>query len=197
MNHDKETPSFYAKAEGIIQKILEAQSTDVDSVSGATFSSNGIRQAVIEALNQAVVDEGDKVTQGNHTSQVLDLEKPKAKKTQKKAASGEPVDGTYTGSAVCEKFGYTISIKVTFKNGKATKIFDLKITGNDDSANKAYWIKAYKPTVKKILKNQSSNVDVVSGATYSSNAIMEAFENAKIKAVHKNGKRRTILRKKQ
>lgn len=191
-DHSKETPSFYMKAEAIVQKILSAQSTDVDTISGATFSSNGIRQAVIEALNQAVTDEKDKVTGESNVSKTQsnseELNKT-SKKKDKKTASGLPADGTYVGSAVCEKFGYTISIKVTFKNGKATKIFGLKITENDDSANKAYWVKAYKPTVKKILKNQSSDVDVVSGATYSSNAIMEAFENAKTKAINKNGKK--------
>lgn len=191
-DHSKETPSFYAKAEAIVQKIISAQSTDVDTISGATFSSNGIRQAVIEALNQAVTDEKDKVTGDNRISQNQsdsDQNDKKSEKKRQKTASGLPADGTYVGSAVCEKFGYTISIKVTFKNGKATKIFGLKITENDDSANIAYWVKAYKPTVKKILKSQSSDVDVVSGATYSSNAIMEAFENAKTKAINKNGKK--------
>ncbi len=191
VNHDKETPSYYAKAEVIVQKIVSAQSADVDTISGATFSSNGIRQAVIDALNQAVIDEKDKVTKSNNTVKTTEEsnQKNRTSKKNKKTASGLPADGTYIGSAVCENFDYTISINVTFKNGKATKIFGLKITRNDDSANEAYWIKAYKPTVKKILKNQSSDVDVVSGATYSSNAIMEAFENAKAKAIAKNGKK--------
>lgn len=188
LSHDKETPSYYVKAEAVVQKIISAQSTDVDTISGATFSSNGIRQAVINALNQAVVDEKDKVAESNNTLQTTGNSK-QSHAASKKTASGTPADGTYTGSAVCENFNYTISIKVTFKDGKATKIFDLKITGNDDSANEAYWVKAYKPTVKKILKSQSSDVDVVSGATYSSNAIMEAFENAKTKAIGKSGKK--------
>lgn len=191
VNHQKETPSYYAKAEAVVQKIIRAQSTDVDTISGATFSSNGIRQAVINALNQAVVDEKDKVAESNGTRQTTgDSNQSNAtSKKNKKTASGTPADGTYVGSAVCEKFDYTISIKVTFKNGKATKIFGLKITGNDDSANEAYWVKAYKPTIKKLLKSQSGDVDVVSGATYSSNAIIEAFENAKTKAIEKKGEK--------
>jgi len=40
-------------AEDIIPKIIEAQSADVDTVSGATFSSTGIRDTVSEALKQA------------------------------------------------------------------------------------------------------------------------------------------------
>ena len=37
----------------MIDRILEAQSTDVDTVSGATFSSTGILMAVEDALGKA------------------------------------------------------------------------------------------------------------------------------------------------
>ncbi len=35
----------------MISAILQAQDTDVDAVSGATFSSNGIKEAVADALS--------------------------------------------------------------------------------------------------------------------------------------------------
>ena len=41
-------------AKDIIPKIIEAQSTDVDTISGATFSSTGIKNASQEALEKAV-----------------------------------------------------------------------------------------------------------------------------------------------
>lgn len=42
---------YFSRAQsGIIQRILSAQSTDVDTVSGATFSSNGLIEAVSDAL---------------------------------------------------------------------------------------------------------------------------------------------------
>lgn len=50
---DGEDKAYLSMAEDIIPKIIEAQSTDVDTVSGATFSSTGIRDAVSEALKQA------------------------------------------------------------------------------------------------------------------------------------------------
>ena len=50
---EKEDGAYLAMAEDIIPKIIEAQSVDVDTVSGATFSSTGIRDAVSEALKQA------------------------------------------------------------------------------------------------------------------------------------------------
>ena len=50
---DGEDKAYLSMAEDIIPKIIEAQSADVDTVSGATFSSTGIRHAVSEALKQA------------------------------------------------------------------------------------------------------------------------------------------------
>ena len=50
---DDEDNAYLSMAEDIIPKIIEAQSVDVDTVSGATFSSTGIRDAVSEALKQA------------------------------------------------------------------------------------------------------------------------------------------------
>lgn len=45
-----ETDSFFNRAKGVIDEMLTAQSTDVDVVSGATYSSNGIIGAVKNAL---------------------------------------------------------------------------------------------------------------------------------------------------
>ena len=50
---DDEDKAYLSTAEDIIPKIIEAQSADVDTVSGAMFSSTGIRDAVSEALKQA------------------------------------------------------------------------------------------------------------------------------------------------
>lgn len=50
---NQETPSYLEKAKGVIDKIILAQSTDVDMVSGATMSSRAIAEATEDALNQA------------------------------------------------------------------------------------------------------------------------------------------------
>lgn len=42
---------FFNRAkEGVIPSIIKNQSADVDAVSGATYSSNGIKNAVKDAL---------------------------------------------------------------------------------------------------------------------------------------------------
>ena len=48
-----EDSAYLSQAESVIDSIISAQSTDVDTVSGATFSSTGILNAVDEALGKA------------------------------------------------------------------------------------------------------------------------------------------------
>ena len=54
---EKEDAAYFEAAQGVIDEILEMQSTDVDVVSGATFSSNGILGAVEDALGKAAQHE--------------------------------------------------------------------------------------------------------------------------------------------
>lgn len=49
-----EDSAYLDSATAIIDQIIEAQSAEVDTISGATFSSTGIREAAREALEQAV-----------------------------------------------------------------------------------------------------------------------------------------------
>ena len=48
-----EDSAYLSQGEGVISAILAAQSTDVDTISGATFSSTGIINAVNDALGKA------------------------------------------------------------------------------------------------------------------------------------------------
>ena len=48
-----EDSAYLSQGEGVISSIISAQSTDVETVSGATFSSTGIINAVVDALGKA------------------------------------------------------------------------------------------------------------------------------------------------
>ena len=48
-----EDAAYFSMAEGILADILAAQSAEVDTVSGATFSSTGLKNAVAAALEEA------------------------------------------------------------------------------------------------------------------------------------------------
>lgn len=51
---DGEDGAYLTMAKDIISEIIDAQSSEVDTISGATFSSTGIKNAVAQALEGAV-----------------------------------------------------------------------------------------------------------------------------------------------
>jgi uncharacterized protein with FMN-binding domain len=53
LSAENEDDSYLEQAEEMLEKIIAAQSADVDTVSGATFSSQGIREAAANALEDA------------------------------------------------------------------------------------------------------------------------------------------------
>lgn len=164
-----ETDSFFQRAKGVIDEMLTAQSTDVDVVSGATYSSNGIIGAVKNALfgtesNNATAAAANAGNAGGSAPSV-----------SKVSESGTWKDGTYTGSG--KGFGGTISVKVTVKDGKISAIDVTSASGETAS----YFSKA-KGIIPKMISGQTTNVDVASGATYSSNGIITAVRNALSKA---------------
>lgn len=177
-----ETDSFFQRAKGIIDEMLTAQSTDVDVVSGATYSSNGIIGAVKNALfgtesNNATAAAANAGNAGGSAPSV-----------SKVSESGTWKDGTYTGSG--KGFGGTISVKVTVKDGKISAIDVTSASGETAS----YFSKA-KGIIPKMISGQTTNVDVASGATYSSNGIITAVRNALSKA--ETGKSSTKKKKKK
>lgn len=51
---EKEDGAYLSMAKDIIPEIIDAQNADVDTISGATFSSTGIKNASEQALEKAV-----------------------------------------------------------------------------------------------------------------------------------------------
>lgn len=177
-----ETDSFFNRAKGVIDEMLTAQRTDVDVVSGATYSSNGIIGAVKNALfgtesNNATAASANAGNAGGSAPSV-----------SKVSESGTWKDGTYTGSG--KGFGGTISVKVTVKDGKISVIDVTNASGETAS----YFSKA-KGIIPKMISGQTTNVDAASGATYSSNGIITAVRNALSKA--ETGKSSTKKKKKK
>lgn len=175
-----ETDSFFHRAKGVIDEMLTAQSTDVDVVSGATYSSNGIIGAVKNALFGTESNNATAANAGNAGGS--------APSVSKVSESGTWKDGTYTGSG--KGFGGTISVKVTVKDGKISAIDVTSASGETAS----YFSKA-KGIIPKMISGQTTNVDAASGATYSSNGIITAVRNALSKA--ETGKSSTKKKKKK
>ena len=82
-------------------------------------------------------------------------------------------DGTYTGSAVCDTYGYNVTVTIVVSGDVITSVTATSEAGAQDVQ---YFNMANAKVPAQLLANQStSGVDSVSGATKSSNAIKKAF----------------------
>lgn len=173
--------SYISKASAITGKIVSSQSTNVDTVSGATYSSVGIINAVRNALAQAAVDGSTVPVSTENTEQ--NNQQNQSAPTPSVSGNFPYPDGTYYGTAE----GYLGDVKVAIVLKNHT-IQSVQILENEDDA--AFFNRA-RAVVNNIVKNQTTGVDVVSGATYSSNGIINAvkaaLESAKAAANPFNG----------
>ena len=159
---------YISKASALINTIIQNQSTNVDTVSGATYSSVGIIQAVRNALSQAAVS-----TSGTTTSGEAGNAGDSGNQNQDtSAATGNfPYkEGIYYGTA--EGYSGNVSVAVVIQE-KSIKAILITETSDDE----AFFQRAM-GVVKNVLKTQRTEVDTVSGATYSSKGILGAIQNA-------------------
>lgn len=165
---------FFSKAKSsVISQIISSQSVSVDTVSGATFSSNGIIDAVTDALASALGTTSTTSTTSTQETTAGSTATEAAASANTASASGsiDLADGTYTGSGSGFRGETTVSVVV--KNGTITSI---KVT--DYSDDQQFFSRAETTVINEIIAGQTPDVDAVSGATYSSNGIMEAVANA-------------------
>ena len=201
-NTNTDTKSFFRKAWKVLQPaILEHQSADgIDAVSGATFSSNGIIGAAQNAIEAAKITvkltatpipdptetltptpkptatpaptAAPTVTPTPDPTETL-TPTPKPTETPDPTPEGQYVDGNYNGSGDGNYGVGSVTVNVTISGGKITA------ASYDTIDDEDYFAEAWNGIYGQILNNQSADgVDTVSGATYSSNGILQAFRNA-------------------
>ncbi|MPQ43337.1 FMN-binding protein [Clostridium tarantellae] len=170
-----ETPSFFTKAQVVLDRIINKNSPDVDGVSGATLTSNGLKEAVINALKNHGFNDVENMKKSNSGQKATkNTNKINLKVINVKEESLK--DGEYFGEA--KGFRGNIKIKTIIKNGKISEIKLLSHNDDEEFISKA------KKVIKDVLAKQALNgVDTVSGATYSSKGILEAISNATSKAI--------------
>ena len=229
---------FHQAKNTVISQILSGQTTDVQTVSGATFSSRGIIQAVANALGVTVQSNDTQTLPNEHRHGFGDngnnggnnggeRKKPdsdfggnnggnnggrKKKDRRGSTDNGNPEsdkskdnnsdkggknatdnsqdshsdnsntqnanldfnnlkNGTYTGTGQ----GRNGSIEVTVKV-KSNKVTSITIESSREDSQ--YMNRAKDTVIGEIIDAQSLNVQTVSGATMSSNGIIEAVANA-------------------
>ena len=153
---DGETPDVGGAAiPTLAGRILEAQSAEVDGVSGATFTSQAVLDATAQAIAQA---SGEEV-----------MAVPKAE------GDNLFIPGTYSGTS--KGFGGDVDVTVIVSE---KSIDDIKIEGSHETENIGSF--AVDMLDDRILEAQTPNVDALTGATVTSNAVFRALNDALVLA---------------
>mgnify|MGYP003291865431 CR=1 FL=1 len=140
---------FMAPYDVLPDSIVSAQSTDVDGVTGATFTSDAIKMGVEAALAQA---RGEKSV----------------------VRTDAPVrftPGTYTGSG--KGYGGEVLVQVTFSEDSIT---DIKVIRQHETAHIGE--SALPVVASRVIDADGLGVDAVTGATYSTHALKTAVLDA-------------------
>lgn len=160
--------AFFNRAKGVIDRIISSQSLDVDVVSGATYSSNGI----IGAVKNALTGEKDNGVTGKSKQESTSESESDSSLAEIAAVQDASAykDGTYYGTG--KGFAGNIKVKVDIAGGKISAI-SIVSTKDGDS-----YVKSASSLLDTIVEKQSTNVDTVSGATFSSRGIIAAVRSA-------------------
>ena len=146
---DGETPAIGGAAlEELGQQIVDANSAEIDGVSGATYTSTGAKEAAAKAIAAAM---GEEV-----------------------ASEGGPVSytaGTYTGEA--DGYNGKVVLDVTFSEDAIT---DIQVNSSKETAHVGDV--AYDIMFADAIEANGSGIDTVSGATFTSKAIINALNDA-------------------
>lgn len=169
----RETSQYLKKIQKVFDAILTQQVSEVDSVSGATRSSKAVIAAVEDALAQARGETtgpgetaGAKISYkgSGHSGQAATI--PQKLNYYAYVLESGTFEGTSNG------YGGTMKAKVTVADGLISEV-DIYSHGETGS-----YFSAAVRILDSVFENQSTDVDIVSGATKTSHAILSVVENA-------------------
>ena len=145
-----ETESYgQAATEELVSQFLDAQSAEIDGVTGATETSDAAKRAMQQAIDQAM---------GTTSEEVATL-----------------TDGTYSAKASSYGTKGQMEGEVTISGGAIT---DIVITSESDSQTGQWFGVAQEKLIPRIIESQSLAVDSITGATTSSGAIKSIVAQA-------------------
>ncbi|MFC8518818.1 FMN-binding protein [Streptomyces sp. NPDC057257] len=143
----------------LTQETVAAQSAQIDSVSGATYTSNGYKQSLQSAL--------DKMKASSTPSQ--------SASSGSGSAGGAAQAKTVTGKVVQTQYG-PVQVRITVANGKITQADAVQAPkGGTSDAKTALSVPRLN---QEAVAAGSAQIDSVSGATYTSNGYKQSLQSA-------------------
>ena len=104
------------------------------------------------------------------------LVSPSAAPTPRPSPSPTALNGTFTGSDFPNRYG-DVQVRVVISGGRITDVQALQLP--TDRAESAYISQQAGPWLRtEALQAQSANIDIISGATYTSQSYAQSLESA-------------------
>ncbi|MGQ4332098.1 FMN-binding protein [Streptomyces hayashii] len=135
-------------------QVVAKQSPDIDTVSGATYTSEGYKKSLQSAIDKANASAGSGSSQGSGSAQAA---------------------GAFTGSAVQTQYG-PVQVRITVAGGKITKADAVQAPKGGTSDQKTE-LSVPKLNQEAVAKG-SADIDSVSGATYTSEGYKKSLQSA-------------------
>jgi len=139
--------------------VVAKQSPNIDTVSGATYTSEGYKKSLQSAI--------DKANSGG------------AQGGSQSGGGQAQASGTFTGDVSQTQYG-DVQVRITVANGKITKAEAVKAPSGGTSTQKTEL--SVPKLNSEVLAKQSANVDTVSGATSTSEGYKKSLQSAIDKA---------------
>ncbi|WP_020122094.1 FMN-binding protein [Streptomyces canus] len=149
-------PQTTAAVPKLVAETLRAQSADIDTVSGATITSEAYKKSL-----QATIDDNAKRASAASSSP----------SSSASSSSSEQASKTVDGTAVDTEKG-TVQVQVTFSGTEITAVRMLQ------QPNHPQTTAAVPKLVAETLRAQSADIDTVSGATITSGGYKESLQAA-------------------
>lgn len=171
---DKESGNESQEAE--TQEAKDEENTETADSKGQISDTvaNNSQEADNSVNNSPAVDTSSGSNSGSDTS---DSKEEEVKVTPTEAPRKFKADGTYSATVKCQRYNYMVTVQVVISSDTITQVTAAPATS--DASDLMYFNMAADVIPSKLISAQgSSGVDTVSGATYSSKAIISGFNSA-------------------
>ncbi|MGW3122427.1 FMN-binding protein [Streptomyces sp. NPDC001107] len=148
----------------LTKETVTAQSAQIDSVSGATYTSNGYKQSLQSAIDKMKASAGSAQSSGGSASG-----------SSQGSGSASTQAKTVTGSVAQTQYG-PVQVRITVSNGKITKADAVQAPKGGLSDQKTAM--AVPKLNQEAVAAGSAKIDAVSGATYTSSGYKQSLQSA-------------------
>jgi len=154
----------------LTQETVAAQSAQIDSVSGATYTSNGYKQSLQSAIDKMKASAGS-----SQPSSGASKGAGSGNSQGSGSGSGGTQAKTVTGSVAQTQYG-PVQVRITVAGGKITKAEAVQAPKGGLSDQKTAL--AIPKLNQEAVAAGSAKIDSVSGATYTSSGYQQSLQSA-------------------